>query len=71
MGSMEPTGSVDDPSKSVGNRRGGMGRQTSAPARLLGHVGNRRRRSEGQLVHGHHMRHSVPVAGHRLSHTGR
>lgn len=70
VGSMEPARSIDDPSKGVGDRRGGMGRQTSASARLPGHVGNRRRRFEGQLVHGHYVRHVVPVAGHRLSHTG-
>jgi len=67
---MEPARSVDDPSEGVGDRRSGVGRETSAPARLSGHLGNRRRRSEGQLVHGHHLRHVVPVAGHGLPHTG-
>lgn len=67
---MEPAGSVYDPSKGVGDRRSGLGRPTSAPARLPSHMGNRRWRSEGQLVHGYHMCHIVPVAGHGLSHTG-
>lgn len=67
---MEPARGVDDPPEGAGNRRGGMGRPASAPARLLGHVGNRRRRPEGQPVHRHHVRDAVPVAGHRLPHTG-
>lgn len=68
---MELAGSVDDPSEGAGDRRGGLGRPASAPARLSGHVGNRRRRAQGQPVHGHHVRHAVPVAGHRVSHTGK
>lgn len=67
---MEPARSVDDPPEGVGDRRGGVGRETSAPSRLPGHLGDRRRRPEGQPVHGHHVRHAVPVAGHCLSHTG-
>lgn len=67
---MEPARSVDDSSKSVGDRRGGMGRPSSTSSRLPGHVGNRRWRPEGQPVHGHHVRYAVPVAGHSLSNTG-
>lgn len=62
--------SVDDPSKGFGDRRSGVGCQTGAPARVPCHLGDCRRRTEGQPVHGHHLRHFVPVAGHRLSHTG-
>lgn len=70
VGNVEPARGVHDPSEGVGDRRGGMGRPASASARLLGYVGNRRRRPEGQPVHGHHVRHALPVAEHRLPHTG-
>lgn len=67
---LEPSRSFDDPSKGAGDRRGSLGRTASTPARLSGHLGNRRWRPEGQLVHGHYVRHAVPVAGYSLSHSG-
>jgi len=67
---VEPARSVDDTSEGVGDCRGGVGRPASPPSRLPGHVGDRRRRPERKPVHGHHVRHAVPVARHRIPHTG-